>query len=94
MRPGRAVAAAGAAAWHCPNPGKLIKARAKKHQLGIPIPDAAGDTLRLNMLEHAGGFVRGSDSGKASFRVLGYSSWHATLRNAIDAISRDKDSAN
>jgi len=75
---------------HCPNPGSLILTRARKHRPGTPIPDATGDTLRLNMLEHAGGFVRGTDCGKAAFRILGHDTWHPTLRGAIDALATAK----
>lgn len=50
------------------------------------LPDAADDTRRLDVLEHAGGFVRGSDGGKPAYRILGFDSWHPTLRDAIEAI--------
>lgn len=69
---------------HCPRPSALILARARKHRPGTPLPDATGDTLRLNMLEQVSGFVRGTDCGRPAFRILGHDTWHPSLREAID----------
>lgn len=74
-------------AWHTPNKGKLIQDRAAKPKPGAPPVDAPADTSRLNLLEAAGGCVAGMADGKAAFRILGFDSWHPTLRQAIDDLS-------
>lgn len=42
------------------------------------------DSSRLDALEHAGGFMRGTDGGAPAFRIFGRDTWHDSLRAAID----------
>jgi hypothetical protein len=44
------------------------------------------DTARLDLLERSGGFLTGMDGGRPAVRILGTDDWHATLREAIDAL--------
>lgn len=57
-----------------------------KERLETQIELGAGkdDALRLDALQLAGGFVRGSDAGAPAFRIFGFDSWHDSLRTAID----------
>jgi hypothetical protein len=44
------------------------------------------DTERLDALGKTSGFVCGSFEGAPSYRILGRSAWHPTLRCAIDEL--------
>lgn len=78
--------------WHHSAPAKVLRDRAARARPGAPAPEPESDTYRLNLLEAAGGHVAGSDGGRPAFRILGFDTWHPTLRQAIDAIAKPKDS--
>lgn len=49
-------------------------------------PASREDSSRLDALEHAGGFMRGTDGGAPAFRIFGSDTWHESLRTAIDKV--------
>ncbi|WP_426106309.1 hypothetical protein [Massilia sp. TSP1-1-2] len=63
-----------------------IMAELDKPRPGPPSPD----TVRLDALTEAAGFMRGTSVGAVAFRVLGHDSWHPDLRAAIDDSVRAK----
>lgn len=44
------------------------------------------DTERLDVLSKMYGFVCGTFEGEPSYRIMGRSAWHPTLRCAIDEL--------
>lgn len=64
----------------------MSKKPSQKDRLDSGTQPAAGaaDTIRLNLLEAAGGYVAGTADGKQAYRIFGSDEWHPTLRGAID----------
>lgn len=44
------------------------------------------DTARLDRLGEMAGYMRGTSEGEPAYRVMSRSSWHPTLRAAIDEV--------
>lgn len=77
--------------WDHPAPAKALRDRTARARSEAPSPAPESDTYRLNLLESAGGHVAGNDCGRPAFRILGFDTWHPTLRQAVDAIAMPKD---